>query len=180
MAKLPVHAYIHLVKALLHASQRVPRLRHQFPSIPHQHTQHAHRFVGAERACQQPAVVQTSDPFTIHPVGLLSPRHSRQLAGIHDHHLQSGLLRNLVRRYPVHSRAFHFATDSTFLCLSHSAIFSSSGVVAPKCSMSRPVSSFGAYTRCCVLPRSIPPRWVEPLASLPLRPRCRAAWVSRH
>ena len=49
------------------------------------------------------------------------------------------------------------ATDSTFLSFNHSAIFSNSGVVAPKCSTSRPGSyCFGAHTQCCVLPRSVP------------------------
>ena len=49
------------------------------------------------------------------------------------------------------------ATDSTCRAFSHSPMRISSAVVAPKRATSRPLlSSVGAHTQCCSLPRSIP------------------------
>src|SRR5215472_14512207 len=85
-----VHAYVHLVQALLHPPQPIRTLRHQVGFIPHQGSQHADRFLGPERTPQQSATVQPLKPLAIAGIGfLVPPRYPRQLARIHQQDLQT-------------------------------------------------------------------------------------------
>src|ERR1035437_8747721 len=68
-----VHPYIHLTQALLHPPHSAPSFCHQGSFVAHEGPQHAHLFVRSERACQQPATVQSLNPLTVHPVGLFRP-----------------------------------------------------------------------------------------------------------
>src|SRR5215471_745241 len=85
-----MHPHIHLVQALLHPAQPIPTLRHQVGLIPHQSSQHAHRFLRSERTPQQSATVQPLNPLAIAGIGfLVPPRHSRQLPCIHQKDMQA-------------------------------------------------------------------------------------------
>ena len=103
-----MHAYVHLVQALLHPPQPVATFRHQVGLIPHQRPQHADRFLRSKRTRQQSATVQPLNPLAIPRVCLfVAPGHPHQLPCIHEQHLQTLRFQHLLRSNPINSCALH-------------------------------------------------------------------------
>jgi hypothetical protein len=134
-----------------------PQCGHQLRLIPHRHRQLADRLLGPEGTLQQSATRQSLHPLVLRRIFFCraSALASGRVSG--QPHCPPWCFQDRVREQSHRLPCSPSPPASTCRALSHSVVRSSSGGVAPKSPISRPLpSGFGAHAPCPLLPRSIP------------------------